>query len=170
MSLPYPSSAHDPPRIAPMPPAGALPSPITTKPRSAFIRLRAVTPPPHLPPSSAADWTALLAAALPDAYGDADGARFAFSVLFTAPGERPGEAVAVVQVRAGEERRVWAALTLATHWAGRPVRVDVVGVAAWGMGGGVLGRRIEWESPAPARTPPAGETPGAGMAMNVCRV
>lgn len=117
-----------------MPPTGGLAPPLTTKPRSAFVRLRAVTPPPHAPPASAADWTALLAAALPAAFGDADGARLAYRILSTAAGERPGEAVAIVQVRAGEERRVWAALTLATAYAGRPVRVDVVGVAAWGMG------------------------------------
>lgn len=156
------SSAHDSPRPATMPLASALPSPLTTKPRSAFMRLRVVTPPPQAPPSSASDWTALLAAALPNTYGDADGSRFAFSVLSAAPEERPGEAVAVVQVRAGEERRVWAALTLATHWAGRPVRVDVVGVAAWGMGSGVLGRRIGWAPP-----PTAEGTPGVGVAMDV---
>lgn len=154
--------AHDSPRPATMPPTSALPSPLTTKPRSAFMRLRVVPPPPQAPPSSASDWTALLAAALPNTYGDADGSRFAFSVLSVAPEERPGEAVAVVQVRAGEERRVWAALTLATHWAGRPVRVDVVGVAAWGMGSGVLGRRIGWAPPLPAEG-----TPGVGAAMDV---
>lgn len=98
-----------PPRVAPMPPTGALPPPLTTKPRSAFVRLRAVTPPPHAPPASAAAWTALLAAAVRAAFGDADGARLAWRVVSTAAGERPGEAAAVVQVRAGEERRVWAA-------------------------------------------------------------
>lgn len=83
-----------------MPPTGGLAPPLTTKPRSAFVRLRAVTPPPHAPPASAADWTALLAAALPAAFGDADGARLAYRILSTAAGERPGEAVAIVQVRA----------------------------------------------------------------------
>lgn len=122
-----------------MPPTGGLAPPLTTKPRSAFVRLRAVTPPPHAPPASAADWTALLAAALPAAFGDADGARLAYRILSTAAGERPGEAVAIVQVRAGEERRVWAALTLATAYAGRPVRVDVAGGA--GERGSALGVR-----------------------------
>lgn len=154
-----------------MPPTGGLAPPLTTKPRSAFVRLRAVTPPPHAPPASAADWTALLAAALPAAFGDADGARLAYRILSTAAGERPGEAVAIVQVRAGEERRVWAALTLATAYAGRPVRVDVVGVAAWGMGGGVLGRRVGWAPLAAASAPPpgggGGAAPGAGVEMDV---
>lgn len=127
-----------------MPPTGALPPPLTTKPRSAFVRLRAVTPPPHAPPASAAAWTALLAAAVRAAFGDADGARLAWRVVSTAAGERPGEAAAVVQVRAGEERRVWAALTLATARAGTPVRVDVVGVAALGARAARLWAAWRW--------------------------
>lgn len=123
----------------------SLPSPITTKPRSAFARLRAVVPPLQPPPSSAAAWTSLIDEALLGAYGDADGARFAVAVLSTLPGDKPDEALAIVQCRAGEERRVWAALTLRTHWGGQPMRVDVVGLSAWGMGGGVLGRRIGWD-------------------------
>jgi len=119
-----------------MAPNQPLPSPTTTKPRSAFARLRAVTSSPYPPPTSAAAWTALLDEALLEAYGDADGARLAVAVLSILPGEKPCESLAIVQCRAGEERRVWAALTLLTRWAGEPVRVDAVGVSAWGMGGG----------------------------------
>ncbi|GAB0497224.1 hypothetical protein MMPV_008548 [Pyropia vietnamensis] len=150
--------------------AGALSSPLTTKPRSAFTRLRAVTSSSYSPPSTTADWTALLTAALPAAYGDADGARFTFTVLSASPGKLPCEAFAVVQVWSGDERRVWAALTLATRWAGRPVRVDVVGIAAWGMGSGVLGRRIGWEHLVPAPKMPAEGTSGAGEEMDVSGV
>eukprot|EP00168_Porphyra_purpurea_P016866 TRINITY_DN5609_c0_g1_i1.p1 TRINITY_DN5609_c0_g1~~TRINITY_DN5609_c0_g1_i1.p1 ORF type:complete len:143 (-),score=20.97 TRINITY_DN5609_c0_g1_i1:343-771(-) len=125
-----------------MTPNRPLPSPTTTKPRSAFARLRAVTSSPHPPPASAAAWTSLLDEALLEAYGDADGARLAVAVLSTLPGEKPCEALAIVQCRAGEERRVWAALTLLTRWAGQPVRVDVVGVSAWGMGGGCWGDEL----------------------------
>jgi len=83
-----------------MTPNQHLPSPTTTKPRSAFARLRAVTSSPHPPPTSAAAWTALLDEALLEAYGDADGARLAVAVLSTLPGEKPCESLAIVQCRA----------------------------------------------------------------------